>query len=455
MDTTIVKIDEFKNLISTAPNVLAENQESKSKAIEVGKSLIEEAKQGMNDVIDSKLANYIEKVKKTKKAMNDKRSPFTQMMTIISKEFTSLENSLDEPLNEAQCIRNEYATKIMQERQEAEKQAQLKLAKEQEAIEIERLFRIGYASASEDYILDFKKSKLEWFNGLTLETIEAAENEICNFDNNLRDSQFCFQVTLPLSVKYHSVEEKVDITGKITQGLCYSSMGDFKRSMGDFKQELLDLLPSKKNQLLEIERLRLEAIEIQKAEAERQRKAEEDAAEAKRLLDLEQDLEKKAKMEEEARVAALKAEEQRQLAESEELERKRKLEEAEELERQRQESARIKAEEESNQKKQEAEAEAAVQAAGQSVNAMVDSQVDLFTEAPKVKESYNIEVLNSGGYLQLVAFWFENEGKNLPCEKIESMTFGRIKTFCEKYAIKNDTIIDSKLLFYKPIYKAK
>ena len=455
MDTTIVKIDEFKNLISTAPNVLAENQESKSKAIEVGKSLIEEAKQGMNDVIDSKLANYIEKVKKTKKAMNDKRSPFTQMMTIISKEFTSLENSLDEPLNEAQCIRNEYATKIMQERQEAEKQAQLKLAKEQEAIEIERLFRIGYASASEDYILDFKKSKLEWFNGLTLETIEAAENEICNFDNNLRDSQFCFQVTLPLSVKYHSVEEKVDITGKITQGLCYSSMGDFKRSMGDFKQELLDLLPSKKNQLLEIERLRLEAIEIQKAEAERQRKAEEDAAEAKRLLDLEQDLEKKAKMEEDARVAALKAEEQRQLAESEELERKRKLEEAEELERQRQESARLKAEEESNQNKQEAEAEAAVQAAGQSVNAMVDSQVDLFTEATKVKESYNIEVLNSGGYLQLVAFWFENEGKNLPCEKIESMTFGRIKTFCEKYAIKNDTIIDSKLLFYKPIYKAK
>ena len=225
--------------------------------------------------------------------------------------------------------------------------------------------------------------------------------------------------------------------------------------MGDFKQEHLDLLPSKKNQLLEIERLRLEAIEIQKAEAERQRKAEEDAAEAKRLLDLEQDLEKKAKMEEEARVAALKAEEQRQLAESEELERKRKLEEAEELERQRQESARLKAEEESNQKKQEAEAEAAVQAAGQSVNAMVDSQVDLFTEAPKVKESYNIEVLNSGGYLQLVAFWFENEGKNLPCEKIESMTFGRIKTFCEKYAIKNDTIIDSKLLFYKPIYKAK
>ena len=54
-----------------------------------------------------------------------------------------------------------------------------------------------------------------------------------------------------------------------------------------------------------------------------------------------------------------------------------------------------------------------IQAAGQSVNAMVDSQVDLFTEAPKVKE-YNIEVLNSGGYLQLVAFWFENKVKFPP-----------------------------------------
>ena len=86
---------------------------------------------------------------------------------------------------------------------------------------------------------------------------------------------------------------------------------------------------------------------------------------------------------------------------------------------------------------------------------MVDTQADLFTEAPKVKEGYDIKVLNPAGYLQLISFWFENEGKNLTNDKIESMSITRIKAFCEKYAVKNDVTIESKLLVYEPVYKAK
>ena len=451
----IIKIDEFKDLISNAPSVLVENQTSQKKAVEAGANLIELAKQGMNDIVDAQLATYIDKVKKTKKTMNERRSPFTQMMTIISKEFTSLEGSLDNPINEAQGMRDEYATKLMKERQELERQAQLKLEKEKEAIEIEKLFRIGYAEANSEYILTFKKQKLEWFNGLTLENIDLAHTIINDFDNNLRDSQFVFQVVIPLEILHHDIDEKVEITSKITQSLCYSAMADFKISMADFKQELLDMLPSKKNQLYESERLRLEELELQRIEAERQKKVAESAAEAKRLAELEQDEVKKKQMEEDARMAALKAEEERQAAEHAEVERKRKLDEDTENERKRQEDARIKAESEALQSKQRAEAEAAVTAAGQSVNAMVDTQANLFQEAPKVKESYNINVIHPAGYLQLASFWFENEGKNLPNDKIESMTFGRIKSFCEKYAVKNDVTIDSKLISYEPIYKAK
>jgi len=244
--TSVVKIEEFKTLMTQAPIVLAENKTSYSKALEKGNELIALAKQGMNDIIDAQLASYIDKVKKTKKAMNDKRSSFTQMMTLVAKEFTSLENDLNTPIDTLQSLRNDYATKIMKERQEAEKQAQLKLAKEQEAIEIERLYRIGYAQASSEYIMNFKNTKNAWFNGLILSNIETASSEIEKFDNNLSDAQFVFYVQIELAIRHHTAEEKVLITGKIAQQLCYTAMDDFKKSITEFKRELLDMIPSKK-----------------------------------------------------------------------------------------------------------------------------------------------------------------------------------------------------------------
>lgn len=452
--TSVVKIEEFKSLISQAPTALAENKTSYDKAIAKGNELIELAKQGMNDVIDAEIASYITKVKNTKKAMNEKRSPFTQMMTLLSKEFTSLESGIDTPIDTLQAFRNEHATKKIKERQESERQAQLKLAKEQEAIEIERLYRIGYATASAEYILNFKTSKNEWFNALTLLTVDNASTEIAQFDNKLSDAQFIFPVQIQLNIQYHSIEEKVMITGGIAQQLCYTAMSDFKTSIEDFKRELLDMLPSKKNQLEELERQRLEAIELQRQEAERQRIANEAAAEARRKA-AEADAENKVRLEEEARQAAIKAELERQENEAKERERQRLANEAAENERLRKAEEEARLQEEARQSQLRAEATATVNATGQSVSAMVDTQADLFTEAPKVKEGYNIKVLNPAGYLQLISFWFENEGKNLTNDKIESMSITRIKAFCEKYAVKNDVTIESKLLVYEPVYKAK
>lgn len=452
--TSVVKIEEFKSLISQAPSALADNKTSYDKAIAKGNELIELAKQGMNDVIDAEIASYITKVKNTKKAMNEKRSPFTQMMTLLSKEFTSLESGIDAPIDTLQSFRNEHATKKIKERQEAERQAQLKLAKEQEAIEIERLYRIGYATASAEYILNFKTSKNEWFNALTLITVDNASTEIAQFDNKLSDAQFVFPVQIQLNIQYHSIEEKVMITGSLAQQLCYTAMSDFKSSIEDFKRELLDMLPSKKNQLEEIERQRLEAIERQRQEAERQRIANEAAAEAQRKA-AEADAENKVRLEEEARQAAIKAELERQENEAKEKERQRLANEAAENERLRKAEEEARLQEEARQSQLRAEATATVNATGQSVSAMADTQADLFTEAPKVKEGYNIKVLNPAGYLQLISFWFENEGKNLTNDKIESMSITRIKAFCEKYAVKNDVTIESKLLVYEPVYKAK
>lgn len=454
MENELIKIDEFKELISNAPSVLAENQTSVDKAIEAHQKLISIAEQGMNEVIDAQLASYITKAKATKSTMNAKRTPFTQLMTMVAKQFTGLESSIDKTIETSQQLRDVYATEIMLKRQEEERLAKLKLEKEQEAIEIERLYKIEYAKASSDYILDFKTKKLEWFNSLTLETINSAEAEIANFDNDLRDSQFVFQVSIPLEVKHHSLEDKVEITGKLAMSLCYSSMADFKSAIFDFKQMLLDMIQTKRNQLEEAERIRLEGIELKRQEEERQRLADEAAAEAKKRAD-EADAENKARLEEAARIEKNKAELERQENEAREKERQRLADEAAEAERMRKSEEEAKLREEAMAAQLKAEANATVDATGQSISAMVDTQADLFMEAPKVKESYNIKVLNPAGYLQLISFWFENEGKNLPSDKIESITIARIKSFCEKFAVKNDVTIESKLLVYEPVYKAK
>ena len=452
--TSVVKIEEFKSLMTQAPIVLAENKISFSKAIEKGNELIALAKHGMNDIIDTQLAAYIDKVKKTKKSMNEKRSPFTQMMTIVAKEFTTLEGSLDAPIDTLQSLRDGYATKIMKDRQEAERQAQLRLAKEQEAIEIERLYRIGYATAIAEYILNFKSVKNTWFDGLILSNVDTASNEISKFGNNLSDAQFIFDVQISLTIQHHSIEEKVLITGGLAQQLCYSAMDNFKTSISEFKRELVDMLPSKKNQLEELERQRLKALELQRQEAERQRLADAAAAEARKKA-AEADAENKIRLEEEALQANIKAELERQENEAKEKDRQRLANEAFEAERLRKSEEDAKLQEKARLSQLKAEADATVQATGQSVSAMVDNQADLFTEAPKVKEGYNILVINPAGYLQLISFWFENEGKNLTNDKIESMSIARIKVFCEKYAVKNDVTIESKLLVYEPVYKAK
>lgn len=450
----LVKIEDFKTLISGAPKVLQLNKESHANVMNAAKKLRVLAQNGMNDTVDAELSSYINKVKKTKVAMNERRSQFTQMMTLVSKEFTTLEAGLDAPVKEFQSIRDEYATKKMKERQEAERQAQLKLEKEKELIRAEQEFRSSYGRKLSEYILNFKLDKKNWFNGLTLESIDKAFIEIGKIGNPVSDSQFLFK-TDEIPLAYTTKEEFIEKMTEVSMGLISAAGIQFLREVEDLKRELLDLIPSKKSELEEKERLRKEAEEKARLEEERRRKAEEEAEAARKRALEAKEAEEKAKLEEEARQAELRAEIERQATEQAQIERARIQAEQAEAERQRIAEEKARLEEEARQAELRAEAEASVIASGKTASALVDTQADLFSEAPKVKEGYEIQCLSSAAYLQLAQFWFENEGKTLPDAKIESMTLGRIKTFCEKHAAKNEAFIESPLIKYEPIYKAK
>ena len=126
-------------------------------------------------------------------------------------------------------------------------------------------------------------------------------------------------------------------------------------------------------------------------------------------------------------------------------EERRKREEAE--------KARIAAEEEAARKK--AEEEAALRAAAQTANAMIDTAATLFDEKPKVKEGYKITVSSNAAYLTIAQFWMEKQGKTLDHEKLERVTFERMRRFAEEWALKHEEFIDNKMIEYQPIYKAK
>jgi hypothetical protein len=460
METTLVKIDDFKSLISTAPAVLEENKTSSAAALEKGKELIALAAQRMDDTIDGQLSGYIVRSKATVKDMKERREPFTQIMTAVAKEFTTLEASLKTPIDECQRLRDAYATKKMEERREQERLATLKLQKQQELIEAEKQWRLEYANHCSDYSLRVKNSANAFFNALTLNSLdglealrETAQKEISSTGSDFSEA-FNFSVS-QYPYHYASHEEfTAHFPMQEKNRIADEARARFQTEISIFRQELLDMLPSKLNQLKENLQARLVA------EAEAKRKADE--AEAARIAEeLARKAAEEAKGEERARLEAevarkaAEAAEARLAAEAEEARRKEaeaaRL--AEENARQAEEAARLAEEAEAARRK--AEEEAALRAAESRASAYVDTQAELFEEAPKVKEGYRILLKDSSAYLLLTQLWYENEGKTLPAEKFESVTFGRIKTWCEKHAAKNEAFIASKFIEYKPVYKAK
>lgn len=391
-----IETGQFNNLpsiMNSAPEILMQNQQSKSRAKEVYLKLNEQIElSGMNDFYDTELAKFVEKGKKTVSVMNERRKGVTQMIDIIKKEFTKEENELKGVVEDAQAKRNSYATEKMLIKQEEDRKAQIKLAKDKEFIEFRKTCDISLSRFFSDCTSEIKKRFLEHFNSLTLENIDNAgfNNATSDFDSYFPNG---VELILPIGEEdtyYHLTDdEKLAIKNEFLNANHSNLKAQFKSEIQSQLKELADKVPSKKTELNQI--------------------ALADANEAERLL-------------------------------------------KEKAEREKAEAERIRQEELI--KRREAETQAAVKAAGEQAAALVDAQA-VATDIPKVVESYEISVTNVAGYLMLTQFWFEKEGKNLPIDRFEKFTFARIKAFCENYAKKNDEFVKNPAIIYEPKYKAK
>lgn len=395
----ILREENVQMIAQSAPDTYNTNALSSQRCADYGEKLLAEIQRGgMTDALDKQCADYIDKSRRTLKAMNERRSPITKLFDQIRSEFTGMENAIDPTKKDTvpykiQQTRNAYAAK---KREEAERARQEEMRRQQREQALNR-----YKQESEDdYRRQFDNLVTEKINelislnkSLTVENYDEVCNKIKGFNITLGNEWFQ-QCQCHAHKPYEVTDaEANEIRQSILNRLSKQFKEQFQAEVGEYRDTITDALPSKKK---ELERMA------------------------------------KANAEEQARI---KAElEAREAAETRRLDEERRR------------------------KEEEAKAAKQVQ---QSANEMdgLFAQNAVATPVgyqPKTSVKQKIVCANADGILAAVSMWWSKEGQFLPIEKL-SKIFKKQLTFCEKVANDKDNpeFINSPFVRYEEEVKAK
>jgi hypothetical protein len=381
-------------IVRNTPESFRKNQLSHDNCLRACENLLTQIKNnGMTDELDKTAATYLERTRRTVKAMTELRSPVTKLFDLIRKEFTTLENDIDPTKAgtipyQLQQHRNMYAAKKREE-EEARRRAE-------EARRQADIAREQYRNAcEEDYKAKFNQLIVTHINELT------EINDSVTLDNYkaVYDTVSVYAVELPAdwcppsSVRIPpnlAPDETRQIRAGVMKGLMSQFAEQYKFEVGDYRQDILDRLPSKK-------------IELQRVA--------------------------KASEEEAARV-------------KEEIKRR----EAAELARK--EAERVAREQEEAKKKE-------VQKAGAEAASLFElSRATAPAYQPKTKVTKKIRILNPEGYLQALMMWWAKEGSLMTDEELAKI-FKKQITFCERLANKDGEFINAESVVYVDDVKAQ
>ena len=437
-NTQLAIIENSIELFRTAPEILKENRGRSMKAVSVGNNIldqwaeawqIEDESERMASLfaIGERSKNFLANCSTANKEMKELRAALTQMMDEFKKLFTSAENELDKSksgslASKVQAERDKHVAEIHKIEERKRREAELKAAKAKEAIEI----RNKIENALNDRLYDHLSKAQAWlqnqFNNISLENFADDAVQIRVYKPQLRKDLFDQWAVGDSYPFHHHTNEEVRsfINDLKTESLYLSYAESYEAKMIVFRNELVDKIPSKHEELKEQKRLSDEAAEAAKKAAQAKTKAAKEAAEkaAKEAAD-------RAKQADEDRKKREAADAARMAAEAEE--------------------ARKKAEEEAEIKKH-----------GEQTMVMFDQEAELSggQPAPETRMGYDIEVLHPAGSVQIFQKWFEDEGKNLPVDKIGKTKMDQMKAYCEKLAQKIGEKIESKFLKYNESFKA-
>ncbi|WP_289742052.1 hypothetical protein [uncultured Duncaniella sp.] len=381
-------------IVRNTPESFRKNQLSHDNCLRACENLLVQIKDnGMTDELDKTAATYLERTRRTVKAMTELRSPVTKLFDQVRKEFTALENDIDPTKAgtvpyQLQQLRNMYAAKKRAE-EEAKRRAE-------EARRQADMAREQYRNACEDdYRQKFNDLIVTRINGLTdlnssvnLDNYKAVYDTVAGYAVEL-PADWCppSSVRMPFNL---TADESRNIRGDVMRRLIGQFAEQYRSEIGDYRQEILDKLPSKKSEL------------------ERAAKASEE--EAKRIAE------------------EIKKRDAAELARKEDERVARELEEA---------------------KKKE------VQKAGAEAASLFDlSQATAQTYQPKTKVTKKIRILNPNGYMQVLMMWWAKEGSRMTDEELAKI-FKKQISFCEKVANKDGEFINDGSVVYVDDVKAQ
>lgn len=395
------KANEVVNILQTAPSILTDNETRVTRCSNAGKSLLDtiNATNGINsDEVDGQVQKFIEASKQTLERINGSRKPITQMLTAISKRFTSLESEIDVKTSgtipyKLQQARNKYAAKKLEEQKKREEEARrIQLAENEKA-----QYKADITLLLDTTYTNYVSRHINALNGMYDHATLATYNDVCrqikeanttfnwtDFANNVKDT---FQTFYMDAATRTGIKNELASIKKVEYAKRYSF------ELEDLKQSLIDRLPSLRNQLEEQEELRRTNAE----EAARQ-------------------------------------------------EEQRKKEQQEQLRKQ---------EEERKRKEEEAKAKAEADKAAAEVQAAFDFSAASMPSTPtKAKVKKKIQITNPQGFLQVYQMWFTREGINMSMEDLEKV-HKKMITYCEKVMNKDGEQIQSSFVKYVDDVTAK
>lgn len=279
--------DNIRAIVRETPDNYSKNQLSSTRCIEYGQQLLDQIQAtGMTDDLDRQAAVYIEKTRRTIKTMNERRAPLTKLFDQVRKEFTGLENDID-PLkagtlpNQLQQLRNQYAA-----RKREEEERKRKAEEEQRQAQ---MVRVKYRQDVEE---DYKAKFNELINTRINELTDLNSSVTLSNYQEVYDKVKAYPVELPSKwVNGSGVHLPLSITREESRQIlldAFEALQDrfekqFRAEIGDYRQEILDKLPSKKEELERAARAdQAEAARI-KAEIQKREAAEAARKEAERI----------------------------------------------------------------------------------------------------------------------------------------------------------------------------
>lgn len=413
-------------ILQNGAAVLLANKERAQKANAVGQKIVSDIQANGNKLspeLDERCMKYLANCAKASKEMNESRTPLTQAMALVAKEFTSAENMISSKVANTcaaiiQQARNDWAKYLNDEAVKQRQAAAREAERKQEAIDIKSAAERELLIYTGNYINSQKSALQSEFNSMTLATFEGKKVSIMGWSSAYSYEHFQ-GFRYGRSTRFHTPDEVQSLIRPIISVRFTDISETYKREMGELIIYLTDRIPSKYEELQSIAKHE----EEERVRQENLKKANESD---------------RAKLLEEQRVAK---------------EAKEKLD-AESKARQDGENERLKKESDARQREEDLRIE---------MNRQADTTLNLFEKeaagsvsevAPEARQGYDIEVTHPGGYLLIFQYWFENEGKNLGIDKIAKTSCLQMKTYCEKQALKNGTKIEHPFLVYNDVFSA-